>query len=88
MELEVFIEYALKLLGAVVAFLLWFFIREFVRKHLYKDDKLMAGVVWKPNGEKCPVSRIVNGNGVAVMYKDDGPELFRATYKDGQLVKD
>jgi len=43
-------------------------------------------VAWKPNGEKCPVTNVVNGNGVWVWYNDDGTESFRTTYKDGVKV--
>ena len=56
----------------------------------YKDGKLMSAVKWKPNGEKCPVTNVVDGTGVEVYYNDDGTEIFwfRATYKDGKKVRD
>ena len=53
-----------------------------------KDGKLMTMVAWKPNGEKCPVANIVNGNGVGVSYNDDGTGNSRTTYKDGVKVED
>lgn len=40
----------------------------------YKDGKLLSLDVWKPNGEKSPVSNIVNSNGVMVIYNEDGTE--------------
>jgi antitoxin component YwqK of YwqJK toxin-antitoxin module len=43
----------------------------------FKDGKLISGAVWKPNGEKCPDTNIVNGKGVRVNYNDDGTEQFR-----------
>ena len=52
----------------------------------WKDGKLMSVVVWKPNGEKCPVTNVKDGNGVVVVYNDDGTELGRGTYKDGKRV--
>ena len=52
------------------------------------DDKLMTAVAWKPNGEKCPVTNVVNGNGVKVWYNNDGTEIYRLTYKDGETVRD
>jgi hypothetical protein len=55
------------------------------REQTYKDGKLWTAVKWKPNGEKCPVTNIVNGNGVMVWYNDDGTEDRRTTYKDGEL---
>ena len=57
-------------------------------KRTFKDDKFMFAVVWKPNGEKCPVTNVVNGNGVWVKYYPDGTEKERLNYKDGELVKD
>jgi antitoxin component YwqK of YwqJK toxin-antitoxin module len=55
---------------------------------IFKDGKLISAVAWKPNGEKCPVTNVVNGNGVAVMYNPDGTEKGRMTHKDGEPVKD
>jgi formylglycine-generating enzyme required for sulfatase activity len=47
----------------------------------YKDGQpVTAALVWKPNGEKCPASNLVNGNGVVVVYNDDGTEDFRITF--------
>ncbi len=54
----------------------------------YKDYKLMSAVVWKPNGEKCPVTNVKDGHGLWVWYKEDGTESFRKTYKDGEAVLD
>ena len=54
----------------------------------YKGDKLMTAVIWKPNGEKCPETNIVDGNGLAVFYNDDGTENRRQTCKDGDWVED
>ena len=54
----------------------------------YKDGKLKTIVVWKPNGEKCPVTNVANGNGVMVWYYADGTERNRITYKDGLKVRD
>ena len=53
----------------------------------WKDGKLMSTVVLKPNGEKCPVTNVKDGNGVLVGYNEDGTESFRSNYKDGKLVR-
>jgi general secretion pathway protein G len=45
----------------------------------------MSAVAWKPNGEKCPVTNVVDGSGVVVRYNEDGTENRRETYKDGKL---
>ena len=54
----------------------------------YKDGKTWSAVVWKPNGEKCPVTNILNGNGVIVWYGEDGAEYERTTFKNGEAVQD
>ena len=43
-----------------------------------KNGKLMSAVVWKPNGVKCPVTNVKDGNGVLVRYRDDGTESGRS----------
>ena len=51
----------------------------------YKDGKLWTAVAWRLNGEKCPETNVVNGNGDWVWYKEDGTESWRRTYKDGEV---
>ena len=53
-----------------------------------KLGKLMSAVVWKPNGVKCPVTNVKDGNGVLVRYRDDGTESGRSMRKDGEIVED
>ena len=52
----------------------------------WKDGKIMTYVVFKPNGEKCPETNVVNGNGVLVFYDDDGKVETRATCRDGEVA--
>ena len=53
----------------------------------HKDSILMSAEVWKPNGEKCPVTKIdEEGNGIVVWYKEDGTEDYESIYKDGELA--
>ena len=52
----------------------------------WKDGKLMSMEVWEPNGEKCPVTNVKDGNGGLVLYMEDGTEKVRMTYKDGKVV--
>ena len=54
----------------------------------WRNLKLMSAEVWKPNGEKCPVTNVKDGNGLWVWYKEDGTEGGRTTIKDGKLVRD
>ena len=54
----------------------------------YKDHKLMSAEVWKPDGEKCPVTKVKDGNGLSIRYNEDGKEKHRFTFKDGERVED
>jgi len=53
----------------------------------YANGKLVSAVSWKPSGEKCPHTNVVNGNGVQVLYGEDGAETVRWIYKAGEMVK-
>ena len=50
------------------------------------SGKVVSVEVWRPNGEKCPVSLIEQGTGVYVWYMSDGSERERIRYVDGQPV--
>ena len=50
------------------------------------SGKVMSAKVWKPTGEKCPVSNVKDGNGVLLGYTEDGTESYRHTFKDGERV--
>ena len=54
----------------------------------FKDGNLVTVNTRKPNGEKCPVTNVKDGNGVWVWYHSDGTEGGRRTFKDGQIVED
>ena len=54
----------------------------------WKDGKFMSAEAWKPNGEKCPATNLKDGNGVVVMYEEDGTGEYRFTYKDGEILED
>jgi len=53
-----------------------------------KDGKMVTMTKWKPSGEKCPITNMVDGNGVVVHYNEDGTEKTRFRYKDGEIVED
>jgi antitoxin component YwqK of YwqJK toxin-antitoxin module len=54
----------------------------------YKNVKLISAEVWKPNGKKCPVTNLKDGNGVVVYCNYDGTVDFHRTYKNGEPVFD
>ena len=62
----------------------WYSTGQKASEQNWKDGKLVTAVAWKPNGEKCPETNVVNGNGVWVAYWENGRELARLTYKDGE----
>ena len=49
-----------------------------------KDGNLVTAIAWKPNGEKCPDTNIVNGTGITCYYHDNGQKRSEHTYKDGK----
>ena len=53
----------------------------------YKSGKLTSAFVWKPNGEKCPLSNLKDGDGIMISYNEDGTESSRTTFKDGERVE-
>ena len=65
----------------------WYGNGEQKSEKIFNDGKFMSAVVWKPNGEKCPVTNLVNGNGVWVWYFNDGSEKSRHNIKDGEFIK-
>ena len=54
----------------------------------YKDGKWLTATVWKPNGEKCPDTNLVNGTGVKCSYHENGQKRGEATYKDGKYISE
>ena len=57
-------------------------------KWIFKDGKVVTVTCWKPNGEKCPITNVVDGNGEAVFYYEDGTEKERAEFKNGDYLWD
>ena len=53
----------------------------------YKNGKITTALAWRINGDKCPHTNLKDGNGVCVLYNENGTEMSRATYKDGEVVK-
>jgi sulfatase modifying factor 1 len=52
----------------------------------YKDGNLVTATAWKPNGEKCPDTNIVDGNGIVCSYHKNGQKNKERTYKDGKEI--
>ena len=53
---------------------------------LLKDGRLFSAHVWKPNGELCPVSNLLMGNGLLVRYNPWGTQWYRQIYREGYQI--
>ena len=60
--------------------------RESVKR--FKNGKLISALSWKPDGVKCPVTKVEEGNGIVVVYAKEGTERERRSFKDGVEVFD
>ena len=60
--------------------------RESVKR--FKNGKLISALSWKPDGVKCPVTKVEEGNGIVVVYTKEGTERERRSFKDGVEVFD
>ena len=56
------------------------------RESIWKEDKLMSSISWKPDGQKCSITNLIEGNGIKVSYNSDGTEQSRLSFKDGEIV--
>ena len=50
------------------------------------EGRLVELKVWKPDGSVCKESQICNGDGVWVVYNEDGTEKYRDHFLGGDLV--
>ena len=75
---------------------IWYENGQKARDCYYENEKLITAKVWKPNGEKCPVTNVKNGNGIVLGYAANEKDRIisssevnrRWTYKNGRLVND
>ena len=49
----------------------------------YVEGRLMSSACWKPNGEKCPLTKVVNGDGVKIIYEMNGRKQCQGAYVGG-----
>ena len=50
----------------------------------WKDGKIWSAFQWKPNGEKCPETNVIDGNGIQVFYNENGGKVVEENLKDGK----
>ena len=51
----------------------------------HKEGKLISASVWKPDGEPCTETNIVDGSGVVVVYLENGEKKYEEHWKNGTL---
>ena len=54
-------------------------------EEIYNDGKRMTAFVWKPNGEKCHDTNLVDGNGITCRHYEKGQKKDEYSYKDGKV---
>jgi len=50
----------------------------------FQDGKLMTSTIWLPDGSKCPLSIMRDGNGVLFEYDKNGKKWSETNYKNGE----
>ncbi|MDE0939212.1 MAG: hypothetical protein OSA43_04575 [Pirellulales bacterium] len=51
----------------------------------WKNGGLVSITIWKPDGNPCPVTKVVDGSGIVVSYHENGQQKSEVHYKDGKL---
>ena len=52
----------------------------------WKNGKSISALSWKPDGEKCSLTNLKDGNGIVIGYYDNGQKSKEAHYKDGKFI--
>jgi len=52
----------------------------------YQNGKLVSASVWKPDGDPCPITKVVDGSGIVVLYRENGKKWRESHYKNGKMV--
>jgi antitoxin component YwqK of YwqJK toxin-antitoxin module len=53
-------------------------------EYSHKDGKLLKVKAWQPNGEPCPFTNLVNGNGTETQWHENGQKKSMVVFKDGK----
>ncbi|MBT3667918.1 MAG: hypothetical protein HN548_10620 [Opitutae bacterium] len=51
-------------------------------EQVFHNGKIVTAIGWKPNGDRCPSTRVVDGVGVLVVYDDFGTESNREEFDE------
>ena len=61
----------------------WHISGQIETRELWNKGRLVNFSSWKPDGTPCPITKIVDGSGIAVTYWENGNEFGLNNYKDG-----
>ena len=53
-------------------------------ERVYKGGRLSGAMSWIPSGVPCPLTYVWRGNGLLVLYEEDGTERRRIRFRDGR----
>jgi antitoxin component YwqK of YwqJK toxin-antitoxin module len=51
-------------------------------EQIFQNGKILTAIGWKPNGERCTSTRVIDGVGVLVVYDDLGEEKNRQEFEN------
>ena len=46
-------------------------------QQIFHNGRIVTAIGWKPDGSRCPSTRVINGAGVVVLYDDFGEEISK-----------
>ena len=55
-------------------------------EQVFEDGELISAVVWKPDGQKCAISHVLDGEGVLVEYDGSGNKIDRNLIVSGKKL--
>ena len=50
-----------------------------------KDGKLVSASSWGPDGKPCPITKVVDGSGILVLWHVNGQKQSEEHFKNGKL---
>ena len=50
----------------------------------YKNGNLVSASVWKPDGQPCPITKIVAGSGILADYHENGQQQLEGHFNNGK----
>lgn len=60
----------------------WYLNGQMSSEQIFQNGKIISAIGWKPNGERCPLTRVVDGVGVLVVYDDFGEISLKKQHSD------